>query len=86
MQAQWQPNPSGVSDYDGPSFRRGGYLAASRKGERELLWHVFRIRDNDSVEQLPGEFTQPWNAAESVEFPRDWADQTIAEAGGEKSA
>jgi|GEM_PF-5349873 len=80
MEAQWQPNFS-PPGYDGPSFRRGKFLVASRNDGTHLHWSVFRLRADDSLEQLPGaEQIQPWNSAESVEFPRGWADGVLVDA------
>ena len=81
MRAQWQPNLSLPDDYPGPSFRRGEFLAVSRKGDTQILWHVFRVCDNGKLVQLPGECEQDWNAGECIDFPRTWADEVISQAG-----
>ncbi len=82
MESQWLRSCSSVADYDGPAFRRGDYLAASLQEETSLIWHVYRIGDNERVTRLSGECEQSWNAAECIDFPRKWADGVIAQSGG----
>lgn len=81
MEAQWQPTHS-PSGYTGPTFRRGQFVAAAQRSETELRWHVFRVGSDESLERLGNaEMVQVWNAAESVEFPLEWADRMIVTAG-----
>lgn len=82
MQAQWTPSfaPDG---YEGPSFRRGSFMASALRDATQLRWHLFRVHADNSMERLENiEQVQEWNAAESVDFPRDWADAALAKFSG----
>jgi hypothetical protein len=78
MEPQWQPNSTPPVSFDGPSFRRGEFVAASQQAETQLRWSIFRLHDDGTFDLLPGEYVQDWNSAESVEFPRQWADGVIS--------
>jgi hypothetical protein len=81
MNAQWQPSFS-PKGYAGPSFRRGEYVSSAQQEETRLRWHLFRIHADETLERLSSaELVQDWNEAESIEFPRQWADETLAQAG-----
>lgn len=82
MQAQWQPSYS-PEGFEGPSFRLGGFVAAARKDEPWIHWHLFRVLPDEMLVQLwRVELTLEWNGGESVVFPREWADKAIAQAEG----
>jgi hypothetical protein len=80
MNAQWMPSfaPEG---YGGPVFRRGLFVAAAHQEATQIRWHLFRVHPNETLERLKDvELVQEWNAAESIDFPRAWADEMISDS------
>jgi hypothetical protein len=81
MEAQWQPSPS-PDGYSGPSFRRGDFVAAARRDEPSIRWHLFRVFPDETMERLAAaELLETWNGGESVEFPLAWADESLGKFG-----